>query len=265
MPRSLLDVLIAARHPPCGSPMTSSSGTNTSSRKISPNPVSPFSWAIGRTVMPSARKSNMKYVSPRCRSASGSERNSPKALSPNTARELQIFCPFSSQPPSVLVAVDRSEARSLPDSGSDQACAQISSPLAIFGSTRSSCSSVPCANRVGASIDVPFALARPGAPALKYSSSNATHCSRLASRPPYFLRPRDHRQSGVVKHLVPAPMLLEAFGGVVGLRRERLLVRGEEIPGLRPGTPRWRRRNPGPSSHLSQLGFDYLAGQVARQ
>ena len=106
-----------------------------------------------------------------CRCASGSERNSPNARSPNGARELQIFWPLSSQPPSVLVAVDRSDARSLPDSGSDHACAQISSPLAIFGSTRSSCSSVPCANSVGASIEVPLALARPGAPARKYSSS----------------------------------------------------------------------------------------------
>ncbi len=84
------------------------------------------------------------------------------------------------------MAVDRSEARSLPDSGSDQACAQISSPLAIFGSTRSNCSAVPCANSVGASIEVPLALARPGAPARKYSSSKTTHCSRVASRPPYF-------------------------------------------------------------------------------
>ena len=107
-------------------------------------------------------------------------------ISANGARELQIFCPFSSQPPSVLVAVDRSDARSLPDSGSDQACAQICSPLAIFGRIRSSCSSVPCANSVGASIEVPLALARPGAPARKYSSSNTTQCSSGASRPPYF-------------------------------------------------------------------------------
>jgi hypothetical protein len=60
MPRSLLDVLIAARQPSFGSPMTSSSGTNTSSRKISPNPVSPPSCAMGRTVTPSAFRSNMK-------------------------------------------------------------------------------------------------------------------------------------------------------------------------------------------------------------
>ena len=39
----------------------------------------------------------------------------------NGARLLQIFWPLSSHPPSVGVAVDRSDARSLPDSGSDQA------------------------------------------------------------------------------------------------------------------------------------------------
>ncbi|CFE44450.1 Uncharacterised protein [Mycobacterium tuberculosis] len=185
MPRSLLDVLMAARHPSFGAPITSRSGTNTSSRKISPKPVSPPSWAIGRTVTPLAFRSNMKYVSPRCRSTAGSERNSPKPMSANGARELQIFCPLSSQPPSTLLAVERSDARSLPDSGSDQACAQICSPLAIFGRIRSSCSAVPCANSVGASIEVPLALARPGAPARKYSSSNTIQCSSGASRPPY--------------------------------------------------------------------------------
>src|SRR5262249_10496901 len=138
------------------------------------------------TVMPLAFRSNMKYVSPLCRSAAGSDRNSPNAISANGARELQIFCPFSSQPPSVLVAVDRSDARSLPDSGSDQACPQVCSPLPLLGNIRSSCFSVPCANSVGASIDVPLALARPGAPARKYSSSNTTQCSSGASRPPYF-------------------------------------------------------------------------------
>src|SRR6201999_2866830 len=90
------------------------------------------------------------------------------------------------QPPSVLAAVDRNDARSLPDSGSDQAWAQICSPLAILGRIRSSCSWVPCANNVGPSIEVPLALARPGAPARKYSSSNTTQCNRGASRPPYF-------------------------------------------------------------------------------
>ena len=141
---------------------------------------------MGRTVTPLAFRSNMKYVNPLCRSAAGSDRNSPNPISANGARELQIFCPLSSHPPSVLVAVDRSDARSLPDSGSDQAWAQICSPLAIFGRIRSSCSSVPCANSVGASIEVPLALARPGAPARKYSSSNTTQCSSGASRPPYF-------------------------------------------------------------------------------
>ena len=142
---------------------------------------------MGRTVTPVAVKSNMKYVNPLCRSAEVSDRNSPKPISANGARELQIFCPFSSHPPSVWVAVDRSDARSLPDSGSDQACAQICSPLAIFGKIRSNCSSMPWENSVGASIEIPLALARPGAPARKYSSSYTTQCRSGALRPPYFL------------------------------------------------------------------------------
>ena len=60
MPRSLLVVLIAARQPSCTEPMTSWSGTKTLSRKTSPKPVSPPNWAIGRTVTPSALRSNMK-------------------------------------------------------------------------------------------------------------------------------------------------------------------------------------------------------------
>ena len=59
MPRSLLEVLIAAFQPSLGWPMTSWSGTNTLSRKISPNPVSPPSCSIGRTVTPGACRSNM--------------------------------------------------------------------------------------------------------------------------------------------------------------------------------------------------------------
>jgi hypothetical protein len=41
----------------------------------------------------------------------------------------------------------------------------MSSDRAILGSTLAFCSSVPCANRVGPSNEIPFALTRPGAPA----------------------------------------------------------------------------------------------------
>ena len=48
--------------------------------------------------------------------------------------------PDSSQPPSARCARARIAARSLPASGSDQACAQISSARAIGGSSRACCS-----------------------------------------------------------------------------------------------------------------------------
>ena len=56
------------------------------------------------------------------------------------------------------------------------------------------------------------------------------------------LGPGDHRQAGVEKHLVPTPVLLEALGGVVRLRRERLLVRGKEVAYLGLERQRSRRR-----------------------
>jgi hypothetical protein len=160
-----LAVVIATAQPFSGSPMTSLEGTNTSSRKISANPTSPSSWAIGRMVTPAARRSIMKYPSPRCRVLAGSVRNRPNARSAKLARELHVFCPDNNHPPSVREARARSAAMSLPASGSDQACAQISAPVAMGGSTRSRCSAVPYSNNVGASMAMPFWLTRAGAPA----------------------------------------------------------------------------------------------------
>jgi hypothetical protein len=97
--------------------------------------------------------------------AAGSVRNRPNARSAKLARELHVFCPDSFHPPAVGSARARSAAMSLPASGSDQACAQISVPLAMAGSTRSRCSAVPYSNNVGASMAMPFWLTRPGAPA----------------------------------------------------------------------------------------------------
>ncbi len=166
--------------------MTSRSGTNTSSRKSSAKAGLPSRRPTGRTVTPSASSGNIRYVSPRCgRSASGSLRNSPKARSAKAARDDQAFWPLSSQPPSVRTAVERSEARSEPDSGSDQACAQTTSPRAMAGRTRARCSAVPCSNSVGASRLMPFWLTRPGAPAAKYSSSKTSQRRIELPRPPY--------------------------------------------------------------------------------
>ena len=104
---------------------------------------------------------------PWCRSASGSERNSPNPQCANVAREDHVFWPFSTQPPraSSRRAVEVSEARSEPASGSDQHCAQTCSPVAIVGRNRSCCSWVPWSKRIGASRKMPFWETRPGAPA----------------------------------------------------------------------------------------------------
>ena len=86
-------------------------------------------------------------------------------MSAYEARELQVFWPLSSQPPSTRVAVERNDARSLPDSGSDQAWAQMSSARAMRGMIRASWSGCACSKSVGASRKMPFWLTRPGAPA----------------------------------------------------------------------------------------------------
>ncbi len=141
---------------------------------------------MGRTVTPGARRSNIRYVRPWWGfGAAGSVRKRPKARSANAAREDHVFCPDSSQPPSVRTARDLSEARSEPASGSDQACAHTTAPLAIGGSTCARCSGVAYAKSVGASRLMPFCETRPGAPAAQYSSSKTSHRSRSAPRPPY--------------------------------------------------------------------------------
>jgi hypothetical protein len=86
-------------------------------------------------------------------------------LSAKAARELHVFVPDSSQPPSARAARARIAARSLPASGSDQACAQISSARAIGGSSRACCSLLPCRSSVGPSRKIPFWPTRTGAAA----------------------------------------------------------------------------------------------------
>ena len=101
------------------------------------------------------------------RCASGSVRNSPKRWVQNAPRVVQVFWPFSRQPPaaSSRVALDAIAARSLPASGSDQPWHQVCSPLAIAGRNRSRWAGVPNSNSVGASRKIPFWVTRWGAPA----------------------------------------------------------------------------------------------------
>ena len=87
--------------------------------------------------------------------------NSQSAQAP---REHQVFCPFSTKWSPSRMAFVEIDARSLPESGSDQPWAQISSPEAMPGRKRSCWSCVPKANSVGPSSVMPLVLTRPGAP-----------------------------------------------------------------------------------------------------
>ena len=83
---------------------------------------------------------------PRCRALSGSPppvRASRIACAAIWARLVQIFWPLTRKPPSTLVALVRSEARSEPESGSEKSWHQISAPVRIGRSSRSFCSAVP--------------------------------------------------------------------------------------------------------------------------
>ena len=81
-------------------------------------------------------------------------------------------------------------------------------------------------------MEVPLALARPGAPALKVLLLEHHPMQQRRVAAAVLLRPGDHGQAGVEQHPIPMPMLGKAFGVVVGLRRDRLSVGREEIPYL---------------------------------
>ena len=118
----------------------SSSETNASSKNTSAKPSSPSSRPNPRTVTPSVSSGTRKYVRPLCRSLSGSERNNPKRCVQNAPRVVHVFWPFSSQPPSTLVARLWMPARSLPALGSDHPWHHSSSAAAMRGRMRSCCS-----------------------------------------------------------------------------------------------------------------------------
>ena len=86
---------MATAQPRSRSPTTLAAGTRTPSRNTSAKPVSPSSWAMGRTVTPSAFIGTRMKLSPRWRSAVGSVRNNPNIQSANAPREHHVFCPSS--------------------------------------------------------------------------------------------------------------------------------------------------------------------------
>ncbi len=178
--------------------------------------------------------------------ASGSERNRPKPRSPNGARELQIFCPLSFQPPSTLVAVEhaarpgRCRTRLGPGLGPDLLAAGHfrQHPLELFlGAVREQCRRQH-RGAVGAG------PAR--APARKYSSSNTTHCSRVASRPPYSLGHAITDSPASKSTLSQRRCCSKPSRVSYDFGREATPGWLPGSRGPRPGRPRSRRRNSGP-------------------
>ena len=79
------------------------------------------------------------------------------------ANVVQTFWPVTTQSPLSLTAFVFSDARSEPDSGSENPWHQISSPERIGWMKRSFCSSVPCPMTVGPPIASPSMFAGDGA------------------------------------------------------------------------------------------------------
>src|SRR5919108_3916818 len=101
------------------------------------------------------------------------------------ANVVQTFCPVTTHSPFDLTAFVLSDARSEPDSGSENPWHQISSADRIGATKRSFCSSVPCAITVGPPIASPSTLAIDGAPARAISSKKIACSTSVAPAPPY--------------------------------------------------------------------------------
>ena len=126
---------IAIAQPWPSVPMTRSAGTHALSRKISEKWFSPSSARIGRTSIPGWSRSTNTIVNPLC--PGPPERASSTERCDRWPNVLHTFWPLSRKPsPSGSIFV-RSDARSLPASGSLNACAHLSSPRSRPGSSAS--------------------------------------------------------------------------------------------------------------------------------
>ena len=101
------------------------------------------------------------------------------------AKVVHTFWPVIFQPPFSCTAFVFSEARSEPDSGSENPWHQISSAERIGSRKRSFWSSVPCAITTGPPITRPRTFAGRGAFARASSSLKIACSTRVAPRPPY--------------------------------------------------------------------------------
>ena len=149
VPRSPARTEAATPQPPSTGPIAWSSATNAPSKTTSLKSDSPVIWRNGRTSTPGARMSTITTVIPARLGASGLVRARHRPQSANWAYEVHTLRPCSTQPPSAGSARVRSEARSLPASGSLKSWQNSRSALRMPGSQRRFWASVPWASRQG--------------------------------------------------------------------------------------------------------------------
>ena len=101
------------------------------------------------------------------------------------AKVVHTFCPVTRHPPFCCTAFVFSDARSEPDSGSENPWHQISSAERIGSRKRSFCSSDPWAITTGPPITSPSTLAGRGAFERAISSLKIVCSISVAPRPPY--------------------------------------------------------------------------------
>ena len=187
VPRSCSSVVIATCQPPPISPTAFSTGTSTSLKKISLNSASPVICRSGRTSTPGACMSTRRYVSPACRSLSGSLRVTRMHQSAMWANDDHTFWPLTTKrsPPAASCALVRTAERSEPAPGSEKPWHQISSVERIFSRWRSFWASVPCAMIVGPAMPSPITPRCGGASARAISSRKIAWWLYGAPAPPY--------------------------------------------------------------------------------
>ncbi|SHV55374.1 Uncharacterised protein [Mycobacteroides abscessus subsp. abscessus] len=178
--RSFPSVARATSQPLLTSPMTSASGTNTSSKNTSLKCALPVRPLRGLTVTPGAFMSIAIIVTPACLGASGSVRTVARPHWQYWARLVHTFCPVTSQPPSTFLALVRTAAASEPASGSENSWHHMISPRSTGYTQRSRWSSVPAWAMVNVTQPV---MPRSGRSTSRNSSSIANCSSTPASRP----------------------------------------------------------------------------------
>jgi hypothetical protein len=121
---------MARRHPSPGRPSIRSPGTITSSRNTSANSSTPCIVRSGLTVIPGVSMSTKNAVIPPW---PGATRVSSTQRAANWARLVQTFWPVITQASPRGTARVASEARSLPEPGSEKPWHHCSRPLSSSG------------------------------------------------------------------------------------------------------------------------------------